>query len=173
MKTKIILINIVRFILLLLMQVFIFNKINLGGYLNPMVYTLFILLLPFEISGFALLMLAFFMGLGVDMFVGSIGLHAGASVFMAFFRTIGLRIISSNREYESGISPGINDLGYVWFIKYTMLLVFAHHLYFFFMEAFTLADFGETMARVLISSIFSIILILFIDIIFKPNIGRR
>ena len=173
MKTKIILINIVRFILLLLMQVFIFNKINLGGYLNPMVYPLFILLLPFEISGFALLILAFLMGLSIDLFVGSIGLHAGATVFMAFFRTISLRIISSNREYESGISPGINDLGYFWFIKYTILLVFAHHIYFFFMEAFTFADFGETIMRTFISSIFSIILILFIDIIFKPNIGRR
>ena len=173
MRTRIIIINIIRFILLLLMQVFIFNKINLGGYLNPMVYPLFIILLPFEISGFNLLLVAFFMGIGIDLFVGSIGLHAGATVFMAFFRTIGLRIISSNREYESGISPGINDLGYLWFIKYTSLLVFAHHLYFFIMEAFTFVDFDETLFRVFISSMFSIILIMFIDIIFKQNIGRR
>jgi len=173
MKTKIILINIVRFVLLLLMQVFIFNKINLGGYLNPMVYPLFILLLPFEISGFALLIAAFFMGLSIDLFVGSIGLHAGATVVMAFFRPISLNVISSNREYESGISPGINDLGTFWFIKYTTLLVFVHHIYFFFMEAFTFANFWETIMRTFISSIFSIILILFIDIIFKPNISRR
>jgi len=138
-----------------------------------MVYPLFILLLPFEISGFALLSLAFIMGLSVDLFIGSIGLHAGATVFMAFVRIISIGVISSNREYESGIRPGINDLGYVWFVKYTVLLVFVHHLYFFFMETFDLSDIGDTIIRVLLSSLLSIVLILFIDILFKPNISRR
>ncbi len=173
MKIRVILINIVRFVLLLMIQVLIFSKINLGGYLNPMVYPLFILLLPFEISGFALLILAFFMGLSVDVFIGSIGLHTGATVFMAFFRVLSLRFISSKREYEAGIKPGINDLGYLWFIKYTTILILVHHSYFFFMEAFSFNNFGETIIRILLSSMASILLILFVDILFKPHLSKK
>jgi hypothetical protein len=173
MKTKIFAINILRFFLLVILQTFIFNKINLGGYLNPMVYVLFILLLPFEISGFLLLVLAFIMGLSIDIFVGSIGLHTGATVFMAFLRPISLKFISSNREYETGITPGINDLGYLWFVKYTVFLVFSHHLFFFFMEAFSFSEFAATINRILLSTGLSVAIIIFLNIMFKPNVKRK
>ena len=173
MRIKVLALNILRFLVLLLLQTFIFNKINLGGYLNPMIYPLFILLLPFEISGGFLLSIAFIMGLSVDIFVGSIGLHAGATVFMAFLRPISLKFISSNREYETGISPGINDLGYLWFIKYTVFLVFSHHLFFFFMEAFSFSEFGATINRILLSTGLSVAIILFLDVMFKPIIKRK
>ncbi len=54
--------NIVRFVLLVLAQVYIFNKIQVSGYINPQVYILFILMLPYEIAGFWLLTLAFLTG---------------------------------------------------------------------------------------------------------------
>lgn len=173
MNTKIIIINVVRFVALLLAQVFIFNKINLGGWLNPMVYPLFILLLPFETNRNLSLILAFLMGISVDLFTGSLGLHTGALVFMTFTRPLSLRLISSSKNYETGIMPGVSDLGYVWFITYTLFLVFAHHLFFFLAESFSFREFGSTLLRIILSTLLSTSLIIIIDIMFKPIPKRR
>ena len=173
MKTRLIFINLVRFIALLFAQVFIFNKINLGGWLNPMIYPLFILLLPFETNKNFSLLLAFLLGISVDLFTGSLGLHTGALVFMAFLRPLSLRLISSSKNYETGIMPGVNDLGYVWFISYTLFLVFSHHLFFFIAESFSFSELGSTILRIFLSTFLSTALIIIIDIMFKPFPKRR
>jgi rod shape-determining protein MreD len=60
--------SILRFVVLILVQVLILNNIHLGGYINPYLYVLFILLLPIETPKWAVLILAFFLGLGVDIY---------------------------------------------------------------------------------------------------------
>jgi rod shape-determining protein MreD len=159
--------NIVRFVALVLIQVLIFNKINLGGYLNPYVYVLFILLLPFETPGWLLLVSSFAIGLSVDLFSGTIGMHAAASTFMAFVRPAASRIVSSRREYESGVLPGINNLGVGWFISWTLLLVFVHHLVYFYLEVFRFAELGTTFIRVVLSTLLTSFMILILDLLFK------
>jgi rod shape-determining protein MreD len=171
--TKDLFFNIIRFILLLFAQVFVFNKFNLGGYFNPMVYPLFILLLPFEIPGALLLFVSFSMGLSVDLFVGSVGLHASAATFMAFMRPLSLRLIHSSRDYETGLKPGINDLGYNWFVSYTLFLVLAHHLFYFSVESFDFSEIGSIILRTLVSTIFSVLVIVMVDIVFKPQPKRK
>ena len=162
-------INIVRFITLVLLQALIFNKINLGGYLNPYVYVMFILLLPFETPKWLLLFSAFFLGLSVDLFSGTIGMHAAAATFMAFLRPSVSRIIRSKREYESGVLPGINDLGIVWFVSYSLLLVFLHHLVYFYLEVFRLSEFFPTLIRVIGSTLLTTAMIVLLDLLFKPE----
>ena len=162
-------INMLRFIAVVLAQVFVFNKINLGGTANPMIYPLFIIFLPFETNKNLSLILAFMLGLSVDLFTGSVGLHTSASVFTAFIRPLAYRIISSNRVYESGIKPGINDLGIRWFVSYTFFLVFAHHFFFFFIEAFSFNEFWHTLGKIFISTLLSSLLIIVLSFIFKPN----
>jgi len=164
---KLIVINIARFIILVLLQVLVFNRINLGGYLNPYIYVMFILLLPFETPKWLLLISAFFLGLGVDLFSGTIGMHAAASTFMAFMRPTASRVISSKREYETGIQPGINDLGMLWFVSYTLLLVFLHHLLYFYLEVFRFDEFFSTLWRVILSTLLTSFLIILLDILFK------
>jgi len=86
-----ILINSVRFIALLIAQVFIFNNINFMGYLNPYPYILFILVFPFSANRSLFLLIAFLSGLTIDMFGNSGGIHAAASLVVAYFRPIALR----------------------------------------------------------------------------------
>ena len=169
MIAKGMLLNIIRFISLVLVQVFIFNKINIGGFANPMIYPLFIILLPFETDKNLSLFIAFMLGLSIDLFTGSIGLHTSATVFMAFIRPLAYSLISSNRVFESGIKPGINDLGIMWFISYTSVLIFAHHLFFFFVEAFTFSEILHTFTKVVLSALLSIFSIIVIDVVFKPQ----
>lgn len=166
---KQVLINIARFILLVLVQVLVFNRINLGGFLNPYVYVMFILLLPFETPKWLLLISAFLLGLSIDIFSGTIGMHASAATFMAFLRPSVSRIISSKREYESGVLPGINDLGITWFVSYSLLLVFLHHLVFFYLEIFRFTEFFTTLLRVVSSTLLTTSVIILLDLLFKPE----
>jgi len=164
-----IIINALRFILLILLQVLILNNVNLGGYINPYVYIMFILLLPFETPKWLLLLSAFFLGLSIDLFTGSIGMHAAASTFMAYLRPFVSRIVHSRREYEPSIKPGINDLGIRWFASYTLLLVFAHHMLLFYLEVFRFEEFFSTLFQIILSTLVSSLLIILLDLLVKKD----
>jgi len=152
--------NIIRFIVLILLQVTVFNNIQLSGFINPYVYILFILLLPFETPPWILLFLSFFMGLSIDVFSNTIGIHASACVFMAFLRPFVLNLISVRDNYESDIEQGLSIYGFSWFFKYALILTLAHHSFLFIVEVFSFHNFGDTLVRVILSSIFSLILII-------------
>jgi hypothetical protein len=123
-------------------------------------YVLFILLLPFEIPNWLLLFLGFFLGVSIDMFTSTLGMHASACVFMAFLRPYVLNVIALRDGYEVGTSPGIQHLGVSWFLKYSLILITAHHLFLFFIEVFSFSNFLDTMGRALLSVVFSFILII-------------
>lgn len=156
---RILLRNIIRFVVLILIQVLLINNIKLSGYLNPYFYILFILLLPFETPKWILLFSGLFLGLTMDMFTQTPGMHSAATVFMAFLRPYVLGIISPRDGYESGSFPRLYYYGFEWFLKYTILLVLAHHLFLFYVEVFRISEFFSTFLRVLLSSLFSVILI--------------
>lgn len=163
--------NFLRFLLLTAIQVAVLNHIQLSGYINPYLYILFILILPFETPKWLLLILAFFQGLVIDLFVQTPGMHAAACVFMAFLRPVIAGTISSKKEYEPGIQPSIQDLGFNWFLTYTAILTFAHHTVLFFIEVFHFYEIGITLQRILYSSAITLILIILSQFIFyrKPR----
>ncbi|MBN2349252.1 MAG: rod shape-determining protein MreD [Bacteroidales bacterium] len=151
--------NILRFLVLVLIQVLIFNNIQFSGYINPYVYLLFILLLPFETPGWLLLLSAFLLGFTVDIFSETLGMHTIATVFMAFIRPYVLQILAPRDGYESGTYPRIYYYGFLWFLKYTVILILAHHFVLFYLEIFRFSDFFRTFLRVILSSSFSVFFI--------------
>ena len=152
--------NIIRFFVVILLQVIIFNNIEINGYLNPYFYVIFILLMPFEIPGWLLLSTAFFLGFTMDMFMSTPGMHASATLFMAFLRPFVLKIFSPRDGYEPGTFPRIYYYGISWFAKYTFILVVAHHLFLFLVEMFRFSDLPQILLRTILSSILTTILIL-------------
>jgi len=151
--------NIGRFIVLVLFQVLVLNNIQFSGYVNPFMYVLFILLLPFETPRWLLLLSGFLLGLSVDIFSNTLGLHASATVFMAFMRPYVLRIISPRDGYETGTFPRVFYYGVTWFLNYAIILVVMHHLFLFYIEVFRFAEFFRTLLRVILSASFSILII--------------
>jgi hypothetical protein len=151
------------FILLLLIQRLLMDNIQFSGYVNPYIYVLFIILLPFEIPTWILLLLSFAAGLVIDIFNGTPGMHASASVFAGFTRPYVLRLISPREGYEKGEKPGIKTYGMRWFLIYAGIIIFIHHLALFYIEVFSMAYFFNTFLRVMISSFFSIGFILIIQ----------
>ena len=124
------------FVVLIAIQILILNNIKLGGFINPYIYILFIMLLPFEIPGWLLLILGFSTGLTVDAFMGTLGMHSTASLFIAFMRPFILSNITTQDTADKKGSPilSMKDIG--WFVKYTILIVFIHHSVLFFIESF-------------------------------------
>lgn len=160
--------NTLRFLFLVLFQVLILNNIQLSGYLNPFLYVLFVLMLPFQTPKWLVLILAFVLGISVDMFSDTGGIHAAASVFMAFLRDPILRLISPRDGYDNAQQPTVQQFGFGWFFSYAGILIFAHHACLFYLETFHFSDFFSTFSRVLLSSIFSLLLI-FVSQFFFSN----
>lgn len=152
--------NIWRFIFVILIQVLVFNNIQLNGYINPYFYVIFILLLPFETPSWAVLVMAFMLGISIDLFVNTPGMHASASVVMAFIRPYVLNVLAPRDNYEVGTFPRLHYYGIAWFFKYTAILVVLHHIFLFYIEIFRFSDFFLTLSRSLISSVFTIVLII-------------
>jgi len=146
------------FVLLVLMQVLIFNQVQFSGFINPYIYILFIILLPLSTPRYAIIILGFFLGLVIDIFSNSLGIHSAATVFIAYARPLVIRVIS-NREDDKNDYPGLHQNKLTWFISYVTIMVLLHHLVLFYLEVYTFANFFNTLYRVILSSLFSIIVI--------------
>jgi len=148
--------NIARFFLILLIQVIVLDNVRLGGLFNPYFYVLFILLLPFETPGWLLLISAFLLGTSMDIINNTPGMHTMASVLMAFVRPYLLNLFAPREGYDSDTNPRISHMGFNWFLRYSLVLVFIHHLLLFYLEAFTLNNFFFTFLRVILSTILTV-----------------
>lgn len=151
------------FILLILLQILLFNNIMFSGYVNPYVYILIIMVLPVEIPSWLLLIISFATGLVVDIFSGTIGMHTASTVLAGFSRPYVLRIIAPRDGYDSGDAPSMGLYGAWWFFVYTLIMVLIHHLSLFYLEVFSFTDFFRTMLRVILSSCFTILFILLLE----------
>ncbi len=162
--------NIIRFIILVLLQVLLLNNINLTSWqIKPFIYILFIMLLPFDTPNWSILLLAFLLGFIIDLFSNSLGIHAFATVLIAYIRPFILQIITSKTSYQYMTSPHIAHLGFVWFLKYTLILVFVHHLVYYFMEAFSLRLFFDTLMRIGLGTIYTSIIIFLSQFFISKN----
>ena len=151
--------NIIRLLVVVLLQIFIINNIEISSMINPYFYVIFILLLPFETPGWILLASSFALGLVVDLFMNTPGLHAASCVFMALLRPQVLNMISPRDGYDPGSFPRLHYYGFNWFLKYSMILVFVHHLVLFYIEVFRFSSFIDTFLKVILSTLLSVVLI--------------
>ena len=155
-----------RFVALLLLQVLIVQNIRLGPYVILFPYVLFILLLPFETPKLAVLAIAFVTGLSIDVFYDTAGLHAAACTLVGFLRYYILKLLAPREGYDAGLSPTIESMGPVWFITYSGIIIFIHHLCFFYLEIFRFNEFFSTLLRVVLSSVCTFSLVYVIHFLF-------
>jgi hypothetical protein len=158
--------DIVRFFVLIVAQVLLLDHVNFYGYANPALYIYFILLLPFEIPGWLLLVSSFLLGFGVDTFSNSVGLHSASAVLIAFIRPWAIRLAGAPPEYELNLKPGIADMGIKWFFAYSVVMVVAHQLSFYIIESFRIAEIGHILLRTIIGSTLTLSLIIIVEYLF-------
>lgn len=155
---QLVLVNIIRFVVLILVQVFVLDNIQFLGYVTPMIYILFILSLPVRFHRGFLLILAFVMGLIIDMFSNTMGLHAFASVLIAFLRAPVIRMFVPLEE-GANPSPSFRSINVNPYIKYVIALVLVYHSVLFMMESFSFFNLSLLVPKILISSTVTILLI--------------
>jgi len=163
------LLNIIRFVLLVIAQVLLINHIRLGGYVHPYLYLIFVMLLPINIPGWQLLLSGFGIGLTIDLFMGTLGMHAGATTLMAFCRPAIIRLVSGNQKFENIREPNIQQLGFPWFLRYTICMVTIHNFTLFMLEGFSFHLVGQALLRILLSVPVSIFLIILTLYLFTPT----
>ena len=164
--------NIFRFILLILVQVIIIQNINLSSYIILLPYVLVIILLPFELSRVTVLLISFFLGICIDYFFDSSGLHTFACTMMGFGRYYVLKFISPRDGYDVGVQPTVSDMGLAWFLSYAGTLIIIHHFFFFYVEVFRFSEFFRTFFRAILSSIGTFVLVYLIQFLFFTNRKR-
>ncbi|MDD2385159.1 MAG: rod shape-determining protein MreD [Bacteroidales bacterium] len=147
---------IILFLVSVLVQTLIFDRIYITSYFSVYVYFLFILLLPVNANKYTVMALAFLLGLSVDIFNSTQGLHAAATVLLAYLRPFALRFFSPRDDYEPNKDLSVRNYGLIWFLKYAGVLIFTHHLFLFYLELFSFSFFFFTLLRVVLSSIISL-----------------
>lgn len=158
--------------ILILLQVLIVQNIHLGSYIVLLPYVLIIIILPFETPRLVLLGASFLVGVTIDLFYDSSGLHASACTLMGFARYYVLKFISPREGYDAGVQPTVEDMGLAWYLSYAGTLVLIHHLFFFYMEVFRFSEFFRTLLRVILSSVGTFTLIYLIQFLFYTNKKR-
>lgn len=157
---KIILNNTLRFIGLVLLQSLVLNNINLFGYINPMVYVLWFILFPIRKNKIPFLVLSFLLGLSIDFFSNSGGIHAAASVFIAFIRLPILKSVLNKSDFDY-ILFNIRAIPFIKAFFFIAFITGIHHLVVFSLEYFSL----KALVPILKNSFYTSILTVFISIL--------
>ena len=154
------------FIVAVLLQVLVLNHILIFRMISPFFYLIFLLLLPYDTPRAMLLLLGFALGLSIDAFTNTLGVHTAVCVLIGFIRPGILNQISTRETRESVSAPRISTMSLNWFISYTAIFVAIHHLLLFMLEAFTFQGIFFTLARAFLSGILSVILIVISQFLF-------
>lgn len=165
-------VNLFRLVLLLLAQILIFSNINLSSFVNPYIFPLFILLLPFETPRWLLILIGFLSGLLLDFFLGSTGMHAATCLLIGYARPFLINIITpKGTEFE--ISPNVYAQGLSWFFVYLGITMLVYLSVYFFIEAATFLNFFYMLLKILLSTLASVLFMLIFLFLFSSKKKRR
>ncbi|MBK6526668.1 MAG: hypothetical protein IPO32_00510 [Crocinitomicaceae bacterium] len=157
------------FVLIVLTQGLVLNPMQIDEFINPMVYPILILMLPFELSSIATLVVAIIVGITIDGFSNTYGLHASSAMLIGYLRPTILRYIKPRDGYDSSLLPSVHDMGMLWFLGYTTLFLSLHHAWFFTFEIFRFDLIGLILAKTFFSVLVSLLLIILLQYIFYTS----
>lgn len=169
---SIIVVNILRFVGLLLLQGLVFKNIGVGWesfpYLHIIVFPLFILLLPLRTPKTLVIFLAFVIGISVDFLYDTLGVHASAAVFTGYVRSLVLKMLEPRGAYNMSYSPTIARMGLGWFVQYVSILMFAHIFFYYSVEAFTFVYIVDILIKTFVSFFASMVFIMIFQLLLNP-----
>lgn len=167
--------NILRFILFVFVQVYVLNVMpHLHQLVTPYIYFLFILWLPFYMKRGWVLSLGFLLGLTVDYFVMTPGLHAAAATLVAYLRPLIINVFASKDTSEFNYrEPSPKALGIRAYSLYALILSLAHNTYLLFLEWLSFGSFIQFILKVIITTAISMLMILIAELIFPRRLKYR
>lgn len=156
----------ISFFLFFIFQVILFKKLVMFNSAFCFIYVAFILLLPIETNPLVLMLTAFGLGLLIDIFYDHQGMHAAATVAIAYVRNYWLNAITPQGGYDAGAIPTLANNGFTWFLTYTIPLITLHHMILFFIDAGGFSLIGITLIKSLSSVLFTVMVLLLHQYVF-------
>ena len=142
----------------MLLQAFMFDNLALSSYFNPMIYVVFIILLPIESLPVTVLLSGLALGLTADFFTGGQGLNTAATLPAAFLRYPLLSRICDRDDLRDGGIPSAERFGSEWrFIQLAAVVIIVHHAIFFALESFSWQQFPHVLLRIVLSGAFTLL----------------
>lgn len=158
--------HIIQFFLLLSVQVLLMRNMVLFNTAFCYIYVAFLLFLPIQMPKVPLLLLAFLVGIIIDVFYDTVGINAAACVLLAYLRPYVLALLTPRDDYEKNDSVNVHIMGWRWFTVYSLFLIFMHHLALFFLELGSFRALGFTLVKIFLSTQFTFLVVIIIQLLF-------
>jgi hypothetical protein len=157
MTGRSIILNAIYFALFLALQVIFFLNVSFTSYAFCFIYIGFLLLLPVETPPLTLLALSLFLGLSVDIFYNTLGIHTAACVLIGYLRPHIINFLTPRGGYDEGSELTVFALGFPWLAAYASIVVIIHHITLFMIEAWEFDTFFLSLFKALCSALFTLV----------------
>ncbi|MBQ2441314.1 MAG: rod shape-determining protein MreD [Paludibacteraceae bacterium] len=152
---------IIKALVLLFLQVILVDNIHIGGFCHPYIYILILLNLPIPIPRYREIIVAALVGLLIDMFSNSLGVHMFACATIGFIRASYLRNIPDIDRISGEVNGAV--IGKIEYLQLLIVLIFVHHTLVFLLEAFSFQHFGYTLLEIIISGLVTLLFVAGVD----------
>ena len=161
--------HLLRFLSLLLLQVFVLNNVVITGMFNPYVYIYFILVLPMQMPRAWLLIVSFMAGLTLDFFAHSLGIHAFVCTLIGFVRPYWIALVEPPGGYNPEDRPTLGSMGFRWFLSYALPLIFVFHLVLFLIETLSVNQVLFVLLKAAVSALVASVIIVLFEFFFSKR----
>lgn len=156
-------------VILILLQILLFNYVSLGVGLVPFVYVLVILLLPNDIDNWMLLIFSFILGLLIDIFSDTMALNAASVLFMAVFRPLVIKLLAPDEGFVPDTLPSIKTFKVGKFVIYISVLVFVYQLVYHILDIFNISKIGIVLLKTIINTFQTVSFMIIIHLLLLKN----
>lgn len=157
---------------LLVLQLFVLNALEISSWVYPQVYFMIILSLPVNTAHWVLMLSGFGVGMLVDWFSDTQGLHSATLTAISYLRYGYLKTVLDKDTFSSAIRPVYGAMENAWYMIYISGFSLTFHFMLFLLSDFSLAHFGDTFLKIIYSSSLSILLILLMQFVFNTRVNN-
>jgi len=148
-----------RYIIVMILQVLLFDQLQLWGACHPFIYVMCLLMMPITLPHSLSMIIGAVAGLVMDVFCNSLGVHMAACILIMFIRPYLLGLIVNDKD-RLNEQINLRTIGMEALIKYVVIMVLIHHLMVFSLAAWSWSHMGFVLLETLVSSIMTILIII-------------
>ena len=148
-----------RYLLIMVLQVLLFDQLQLWGACHPYIYVLCLLMMPITLPHSADMLIGAFAGFIMDIFCNSLGVHMAACILLMYIRPYLIGVIVNDKD-RLNEQISLHAIGMEALLKYTVIMVLIHHLTIFSLAAWSWSHMGFVLLETIVSSTITILLVI-------------
>ena len=148
-----------RYLLIMVLQVLLFDQLQLWGACHPYIYVLCLLMMPITLTHSVDMLIGAFAGFIMDIFCNSLGVHMAACILLMYIRPYLIGVIVNDKD-RLNEQISLHAIGMEALLKYTVIMVLIHHLTVFSLAAWSWSHMGFVLLETIVSSTITILLVI-------------